>query len=223
MPLIQFPDVPRVPGVPPLVRSGLNAILAVTGGLALLDSLGLPSDTLTPVWGLFDSAGKPVFVVQSVVSFGMQNSSPVSKFPIERGSFNSYNKSGTPYEARMVISQGGTQAEREALTTALDTASRSTALYTIVTPDATYFDANIEDYSYNRTATDGAGMIVAELKFTEIRQTAIAQFSTSGGSQGTPIPSSQTNSDSAASPESIGQVQAVEPTADELSFAGDVA
>lgn len=214
---IPFPSVPPLPGVPPLLRSQLNALAGVTGILAKLDGLGLPSNLLTPVWGLFDSSNRPVFVVDSVISFGIQNSMRVSDSPMEKGAFSSYNKTGAPYEASMRVAIGGTQATREALTTALDVALKSTNLYTIVTPDGTYGNATLESYDYRRENRNGAGMILVDLSLKEVRETAVAQFSNAAGSQTPPIAASSTNSPSAASPTSIGQVQPAALTIDETA------
>ncbi len=218
MPYIQFPDVPNVPGVPPLVRSGVAEVLALSGGLAKLDALGLPTNFLNPVWGLFDQSGNSVLTYQTLESMTYHNSTRTSEFPIEQGAFTTYNKTGSPFEATMTVSTGQSEAARELLLSQVKKLQSSLDLYSLVTPEETYLNVTVEDRGYSRTTRNGAGKITVTLGLKEVRVIATAQYTSSQGSQTTPIPADQTASSSGASPESIGQVQAAEPTADESAF-----
>lgn len=216
MPFIRFPDIPPVAGVPPLVRTLAASLLTRTGVGFLLDKFGISSSFLAPVWGLFNSSGAPVFDVETIVSFAIQNSSKTSDFPIEGGSFNTYNKTGSPFEARMRVRQASNQAAREALTTALDAALKSLDTYDIVTPDGVYHNATLTGYDYRRESHEGSSAIIADLVLEEVREGAVAQYATSGGSQNSPIDASEAVSFSGASKQAFGQVQAITPTANQI-------
>ncbi len=206
MPYIQFPDVPNVAGVPPLLRSLVAVPLALTGGLAALAGAGLPINFLAPVWGIFDDTGVSAFDIESVVGFGFGNASRVSESILERGAFNSYNKTGSPFEARMRVTQGASQARREALLSALENEVRTPSLFTVVTPDATYSSVTLESYDYRRETRNGAVLLIVDLALKEIRQIATAQYSASAAP---PLVAGQVQTPSAASPVSLGQVQPV--------------
>src|SRR6202022_429710 len=87
------------------------------------------------------------------------------------------------------------QANRTAFINALDAAANSLDLYTIVTPEKTYANANIKSWDYRREISNGPNIIIADLYLREIRQTATAAFSSP-------------QSPSAANVQSQGQVQA---------------
>src|SRR4029077_12452994 len=72
--------------------------------------------------------------------------------------------------------------------------------YDVVTPEKTYESANIHHYDYQRTAVNGAGMIVVDVWLTQVVQVSTTVFSN------TQNPSSQ-------DPISGGQVEAKPPGA----------
>lgn len=177
IPKAKFPNVPNVAGVPSLLRDPSKIIGTVAGviniGRQIASLFGFGATT----WGVFDSAGNTVAIADSVLSLDYANSSRVSNYPVEAGAFASYNKVANPYDVRVRLARGGTEAERSAFIKALDYAANSLNLYVIVTPEATYKDANIESFDYRRENTNGANIILAELRIVEIRQSAVASFS----------------------------------------------
>src|SRR5574337_124086 len=94
---IPFPNVPNVAGVPALLRNVSNIGMAVTGALAVVAKYGSLSNFLAPKWGIFRADNlTPVVIADSVVSVDYRNESRISDFPVELGSFGSYNKVATP-------------------------------------------------------------------------------------------------------------------------------
>jgi hypothetical protein len=77
-------------------------------------------------------------------------------------------------------------------------------LYDLVTPLAVYSSVNPGHWDYSQTATRGVGLLVIDIHFLEIRQTATQTFSqTDNGT-----PSLQNTKDPAsASPKNSGTVQ----------------
>jgi hypothetical protein len=217
MPNILFPNVPNVAGVPALLRKVSNVGTAVAGAIAVVEKFGSLSNFLAPRWGVYDASLNPVAIADSFLGVDYRNDSRISDYPVEQGAFASYNKVATPYEARVRLSCGKDEASRTAFLAAIDVAAKSTNLYSVVTPEATYLSANITNYDYRREVHNGAGLIVVELSLREIRQIAKAAYSSSGAA---PIDSSQTSSVGAASPYNFGQVQATAPTSTQSALFG---
>ena len=178
IPVALYPLVPNAPGVPAMLRNGAKILDALTFGLL---GLGDALDSLIgadPVkWGVFDSKGRPVAVADTIISVEYSNGSRVSNYPVEQGAFATYNKVADPYSARVSMACGGTETQRSDFINALDEAANSIDLYTILTPEKSYFKANIERVDWRRTTTGGAGIVIAELYLVEVRETATGQFS----------------------------------------------
>jgi hypothetical protein len=190
-----YPSVPNAPGVPPLLRNAARiADTATSGLLGISDELDLLIGAEPVKWGVFDAAHQPVAVADSVISFEYRNGSRISDYPLEQGAFASYNKVANPYDAKVRMVCSGSEAKRTVFINALEAASKSIALYTVVTPEVTYLNANIESWDYRRESSNGAHVIIADLHIREIRETATAAFSAP-------------KSPSAADTQSQGQVQ----------------
>ncbi|WP_048996439.1 phage baseplate protein [Burkholderia multivorans] len=215
MPNILFPNVPNVAGVPPLLRKVSTIGTAVAGAIAVVNKFGSLANWLAPQWGIYDQNMQPVLVADSVVSVEFHNESRISDFPIESGSFGSYNKVATPYDARVRLSCGRDEASRQAFLATLDAVAASTDLYHIATPDATYYNANIVAYDYRREQRAGAGLIVADVILREVRQIAMSMYSNSNA-----ISADQAKDPGSVSPYSFGQVQAYQPTTTQAALFG---
>ena len=158
---VLFPDVPQLPGVPQLARlAGVSPATVISIGGAVLGSLF--GNTLTSAqsgWGIYDSNNNLVVVADSILEFEHHPHWRISDFPVQGSgtvptSFASYNKVKLPYEARVRLCKAGTLADRQLLLSALDNAANNTALYSIVTPERTYKNADIQSYDLVRS-TDG--------------------------------------------------------------------
>lgn len=198
MPRIQFPNVPKVPGVPQLNRS--NAFPStVTPGLASGVSIFnlLRSFLSPPVWGIFrdnseDDTGQaedidpetgeplpqitvtaqnpPVIVPDTFLTFGFKSEYTVSDAPTERGGFASYNKVANPQEMQMRLFKSGTVADRKAFLESIERIVGDTNLYKIVTPERTYLRVNLLRYEVLREEERGAYQLNAvDVFFREIR------------------------------------------------------
>lgn len=126
----------------------------------------MPSNT----WGLLTQDGTPVFAVDSIIDLKYENSNKVSTFPVERGSFASYNKIKTPYKAKIRMAVGGNQDRISAFIAAMDRVVNDTNLYNVVTPESVYTNANVEKIGYSRAHEGGVNLILADLEIVEIRQ-----------------------------------------------------
>ena len=175
---MSFPNVPNLPGVPPLVRSGLTAIATVQGVIAGISNTlqffrGIPP---LPQWGIFDKSGNSVVDADSFLAFSNQNESNISDFPVQEGGFATYNKVILPFRVTVRISKSGTQNDRQALLRQLNTLYRSIDKFKIVTPEKSYLNMNMERYEVTRHDKDQAFFLTeVDLSFREI-QTVTASF-----------------------------------------------
>jgi len=199
-----FPVVPIAPGVPPLIREPGVAAPAPPDLMDRDETVGFGAG-LRPQWGLY-LGGRAVITADTVTAFDYKGEEVVADFPLERGSFQSYDKVDRPYEARVQFVAGGTQAAREALLLSVAAALPTLDLYNIVTPEVVYVNANMVRYDYRRTTTNGVGMIVVDVMVQEVR----VQGATTVRDSASP---------SGADPLQGGNVQPTAPTGNQSSAA----
>lgn len=232
MPTIPYPNVPIYPGVPQLVRS-LNIPPAIQVSLGIVQSL-LASAVNNPTqWGIFDANGNQLGLLpngnslfQSIVGIVngggpiLSNSSTefmrktrISEFPVEMASFASYNKVQLPANPTVTLALSGSETDRTSFLNLINAACVGTDLYSVVTPEVTYYNYSVEGYNYVRRAERGASMLIVEISLKEIRQVRAA-FSTVQ----TPISTPQ---NTAATPQSnSGLVQPAAPPQSVLKWLG---
>jgi hypothetical protein len=150
----------------------------------------------TPRWGIFDAAGNQLGVdsssinpILSVLASQLSGSTApvlstfgvdyvkemrVSDFPVEPGSFASYNKVETPANPLVTLTLAGSEDDRTNFLNAIDAACTSTNLYNVVTPEVQYVGYTIERYTYSRRASRGATLLIVEVSLKEIRQVSAA-------------------------------------------------
>ena len=197
-----FPDVPNVSGVPQVLRDAANSALDNIGTQLTGDSADLTVDP-SPQWGIFDADGADqVIVPDSIVSFEYAKEEQISTFPVEQGGFQSYNKVETPYSVRLTLTKGGSKDDRTSFLDQCQTLLTSTDLYTVLTPETSYSDANITRVSLQRSADRGAQLLTVEMVIEEVRSSATSQFTKSNTQD--PASADQTND---------GSVQTQTPTA----------
>jgi len=234
MPLIPFPNVPAVSGVPALPRIA-GASGQAQAALGILQGALWKAASGQKQWGIFDSKGKALgstgalstaaSIAKSVLGFGSTQStvsvdylkeSKVSDFPVEKGGFASYNKVEAPANPIVTLCFSGSESEAGAFLTAIDAACKSTELYSVVTPEARYIDHAIERYNYQRRHDRGASILVVELSLKEVR-TVSAQYTKAPGK--TQI--SDPKSPAAAPAVDAGKVQPAEPPKSLLKSAAE--
>lgn len=229
MTLIPYPDVPNYPGVPPIPRTS-------SGSPAINISIAPAQEWVNQAtgelpWGIFTTANEPIYTPNeggtlSVLTFGFTRSMQVSDFPIEANNTNqgaafaSFNKIFQPSNPVLVLALSGTEGEKIAFLKAIDDACQSTALFNVFTPDASYSGSDgactIERYSYQRSATRGATMLIVEVSLKQVLQVTAALSNVSTGSGQITAPQSP----SAASPVNNGITQ---PSTPPISFLAKIA
>lgn len=184
MPLIPFPNVPQVPGVPAVLRDltipsvselanlGLGALAALIFGV--------------PRWGLYNQNGIAAVIFDTFLGIRFRNGSRISSFPVEQGSFSSFNKVDTPFDAMLRFALSGDVASRGALLNTLEALKGSVDLFSVVTPEIVYPSANVVAYSYERNSRSGPSQLIVDLYVEEVRQTAQADFGDTAEPDGAP-------------------------------------
>ena len=208
MPTIIYPNVPMVSGVPVINRTTVAP--AVTPVLTILSSALWQAIDTNPQWGIYDSNGKPLTdtglsgasgvvlsamglqPILSTVGVDYSKEVRISDFPIEQGSFASYNKVELPAEPLVTMSYDGSIEKRTAFLNALDTATKSTGLYSVVTPEVKYINYSISRYSYSRYANKGLTLIIVNIWLKEIRQVT-PQFASTKNAKSDNAKSAQNN------------------------------
>ena len=214
MPMIPYPDVPDYAGVPPIPR-------VAPGEPSINISIAAPQDWMINQaqgelpWGIYTSANQPIYTptdggTLSVLSFGFTRSMQVSDFPVEANNTNqgaafaSFNKVFQPSNPVVTLALSGTEGEKIAFLAAIDAACQSTDLFNVYTPDASYSGSDgsctIERYSYQRTATHGATMLIVEVSLKQVLQVTAALTNVS-------VASENASSESESSPPESPQAQ----------------
>lgn len=179
-----FPDVPALPGVPPVFRGPLNPAGTSSRPPPALTADSLGSTPVAAAWGLYNVDGTVALKVDSIVTLEPSREYRISDYPVERGGFASYNKVALPGELRVAVTKGGSDADRNAFLTALDVLVATRDLLNVVTPDTAFTDVNLVHYDYHRASDGGATLLRVELHFVEVRQSAKSKFSDSKAPSG---------------------------------------
>ncbi len=187
-----FPDVPKVPGVPAVARSAINSGTATEPQLTQ-DSITVTLDARSQ-WGVYSADGAQVLFPDSIEAIGYDAEYRIADYPLEEGKFESYDKVALPFQNRVILTKGGTLIERQAFIRSVEEIRSDLKLYSIVTPEWVYLNANVTRVSIDRSREQGGGMLRVELQLQEVRQNATASFT-------------QTRDPASAKPVNNGSVQ----------------
>jgi len=200
MPLIPFPNVPKLPGVPPLNRAGYNAAsqaaAKVVSAASGIKALGLVAQQRS--WQILDESGATLLQPDAVLSLEYRGEAKISTYPVEGGGFSSYNKVRAPADLHIVMTCAGTgsgvgtgigtgKQTREAFLSALAKLKDGVKLATIVTPDAVYKPFALVGYDFQRTSKSGVTMLTVSASFQEVAETATAERTQTAQPAGAPM------------------------------------
>ena len=150
-----------------------NNVAQVTNIISLLvaDAAGIFGMFAPPQWGIY-ADGSPLIVADSLLDLSYRKDAKISTYPQQKGAFASYNKVQTPFDIRIKLTKGGTDADRKGFLESIDDAQKSFELYSIVMPELTYENVNITHYDYQRTSKNGLTLLTVEIWAEEIITTA---------------------------------------------------
>lgn len=158
--------LPSVPGfIAPEVLTNVGLSL---GGAALINGV------FGKVWGIVNEFGIPVVLADTVLGMNYDAGSSISKYPVEQGSFASFNKVNAPSMATVQMAKGsGGVLERGLFLAQLEGLLKSTLSFHIITPEYVYLNYQIIGINHARTAQDGATMITVNLDLEEVLEAKV--------------------------------------------------
>lgn len=214
MPLdsVSLPSIWNIPasvGVPALLGQSIGAGVDASLSTAIAGTYEKwMTSTQSKLWGIYNSSNKQVLTTSRVLSVSYGIVYNTSDAPLEDGGFTSFNKVKTPYQATISVVCDGTESGsssivsaleslvglssgsssginvRSSFIKALETISGDTNLYSIVTPEFTFTNANIIGYSFRREVQSGVTMIICDIGIKEVRKTASLYYVSTKQAQG---------------------------------------
>lgn len=194
----------HIPGVPALPFGSPSPVVTVLASEAISSLLWQASQS-PPAWGVFDNNDNQVLVPDSVLEFSNRQEYEISNFPVQAGSFASYNKVIQPFEVHLRFSKAGTQDDRSTFLQALDALAASLDLYYVTTPERVYRNVNLSRYEVVRRGANGAYFLTeVDAYFVQILEVQ-PQYSTTA----VQLPNAQ--SEAAQPTSNVGAVQPQNP------------
>ena len=158
--------LPKIPNY--VAPDVLNNVGIALGGAALLNA------TFGKVWGIVNEFGIPIVLADTVLGMNYDAGSSISKYPVEKGSFASYNKVNAPSMATVQMAKGGDSVTSRGLFLAqLETLLKSTVSFNIISPEYVYLNYQIIGINHARSAQDGATMIKVNLDLEEVLEAKV--------------------------------------------------
>lgn len=192
-------------GIPALWGQVANVVNTV--GLLAADAVNVLNMFAGPQWGIFNQDGSIAIQPDSMVSLDFRRDWKIPNYPIELGSFESYNKVALPSITRVRITKGGTVADRQTFLLQISALASSLDLFNIVMPEGALIqNVNITSDGLNRTSTNGVGLLSVDLMLEEVRVTATSAYANTAAPSG-------------ADPVSTGSVQPQTPTTSQSTAA----
>jgi hypothetical protein len=204
-------NVPDAPGVPPINRAADQPTTVVVKK-STVNALKIGR------WGIFDKAGKTEILatgasseaaaIDSCVSIGFDGEVDIPDYPLEGGSFETYNKVDRPFIVVARLAKSGAADQIAAFEKTLIQLKGGLDPLTVLTPEYAHVNVNVVKVSFRRSAEAGANMIVADVTLKQMRLAAPPEFSNTATPAG-------------ATPVDSGNVQARPPTTAEQKAIAD--
>ena len=126
------------------------------------------------MWTILDENSLPVLEFTSFISLDAGNASKITDYPVEAGSFATYNKIVTPNELTVTLAIQGDSYKLQNAIDILNTLCNEAQIVNIVSPYTYYKGYSLESFDYSFNQTDGVGILITPLNFKEIRQVQAA-------------------------------------------------
>lgn len=163
-------------GIPPI----LGKVASVTNTISLIaaDVSSILGMFAPPQWGLFTLDGKIALQPDSIVSLEFSREWRIPDYPVEQGSFQSYNKVILPSDTRIRMTKGGSDSDRYHFLAQLSALARSLTLLNVSMPEGKMIQSvNINHFNLSRTSTNGVSLLTVDVALKEVRVTATAALS----------------------------------------------
>lgn len=156
---------------------------------------------LATVASFFGIGGAGNTFTSSIGDFEFRQGYRIATAPQEQGAFTSYNKVQLPFDGRVTVLVGGTQAQRNAFLQTVAAMAASLTLFALVMPELVYPSINVVDFTFRRVAQRGVTLLAIDIQVEQVRVTGTAQYA-----------STNTGSLSGADPVNVGQATPGQPT-----------
>lgn len=125
---------------------------------------------LQEVWTILDEQSLPVLSFTSFLSLDSDNTSKITNYTSEKGTFSSYNKIIAPDDLAVTLAIQGNAAEIQDAIAVLDTLRKEPQKVSIVSPYKEYKWFSLESYSYSFNQTDGLGLLITNMSFKQVNE-----------------------------------------------------
>jgi hypothetical protein len=121
-------------------------------------------------WAILEEGGGSALSFTSFLDLDYKNEGKALEYPVEEGSFASYNKTQNSMEIKATVALQGTDADYNDLLTKLEDFQEKAVKLSIATPSDFYEGFTLEGLGYKRTAENNAHLLTVELTFKEVRE-----------------------------------------------------
>lgn len=125
---------------------------------------------LQEVWTILDEQSLPVVTFTSFLSLDSDNTSKITNYTSEKGTFSSYNKIVAPDELAVTLAIQGNAAEIQGAIAVLDTLRKEPQKVSIVSPYKEYKWFSLESYSYSFNQSQGVNLLIAAMNFKQVNE-----------------------------------------------------
>lgn len=125
---------------------------------------------LQEVWTILDEQSLPVVTFTSFLSLDSDNTSKITNYTSEKGTFSSYNKIVAPDELAVTLAIKGNAAEIQDAIAVLDTLRKEPQKVSIVSPYKEYKWFSLESYSYSFNQSQGVNLLIAAMNFKQVNE-----------------------------------------------------
>lgn len=125
---------------------------------------------LQEIWTILDEQSLPVVTFTSFLSLDSDNTSKITNYTSEKGTFSSYNKIVAPDELAVTLAIQGNAKEIQDAIAVLDTLRKEPQKVSIVSPYKEYKWFSLESYSYSFNQSQGVNLLIAAMNFKQVNE-----------------------------------------------------
>lgn len=124
----------------------------------------------TSKWRVTLETGADLAPFTTFIEIEVTNEGQTLSYPVEAGSFVDYNKVQTPLEISITAARQGDETDFSAILETLDDNQAKPTKLFITTPSSYYGPMTLERYDYRRTVDNGAGLLLVNMNFVEVKE-----------------------------------------------------
>lgn len=114
---------------------------------------------------------KTICVFDSFIDFSFNKKNSVLEYPIEGGSFSTYNKQTQPFNIRATLAKSGLSFnyQKQAFIEALQKYADEALLVNVITPHATFTNCTLGGIDFENAPEENPNMLIVGLEIKEVR------------------------------------------------------